>query len=103
LRIFKVICDENEPTKCHNDIASRLQDVVSISHIPNNHIVLFNIDYDEKGHIDKNIHLLCWQLGGIIKKQNGKIILNNNKASNPRNRQVEDLPKKTLIRQILRI
>jgi len=84
-------------------IASRVQNVVSVSHINNNHIVCFKSDYDENGHLDKNIHLLCWQLGGVIKKRNGKIIKNNNIRSNPKNRQVEELPQKTLIRRILRI
>jgi len=103
LRLFNLTCQELQEAKCHNIISSRLQDVISVSHIPNNHIVLFNTDYDENGHIDKNIHLLCWQLGGVIRKQNGKIILNNNRESNPKNRQVEELPEKTLIRRILRI
>jgi len=84
-------------------IASRLQDVLSVSHIPKKHIVLFKSDYDVNGSIDKNIHILCWQLGGVIVKQNGKIIKNNNIKSNPKNRVVEELPQQTLIRRILRI
>lgn len=103
MRIFNLVCtsSDKDSNKCHNIVVARLQDVVSISHIDNNHIVLFKSDYDENGYIDKNIHLLCWQLGGIVKKRDGKIIKNNNISSNPKNRQVEELPGTNFINRIL--
>ena len=64
--ILDIAC--TNPSECHDQIKEKVPNVVSISHINNNHIVTIDKDHDSKGNIDKDIHKLAWQLGGVIKK-----------------------------------
>ena len=73
MKIVKTIC--TDPEKCSDKIKSHFAKDVSILHIPNNHIVTFSIDYDKNGTLkDQKINLLAFQLGGVKKTLNKKII-----------------------------
>lgn len=65
MKIIKITCPDSDI--CMSQIKAKYPQVTSVSHIPNNHIVTFPEDYDNKGGLDNNIHELCWQLGGIKK------------------------------------
>tara|TARA_R100001086_G_C11801643_1_gene248995 strand:+ start:753 stop:1061 length:309 start_codon:yes stop_codon:yes gene_type:complete len=53
------------PRICHDELKKIHKDLMTISHIQNNHIITFPKDYDDKGNLDKKIHLKCWELGGV--------------------------------------
>ncbi len=55
MKILKIICDEGEV--CHEEMKILAPLVVSILHIPNNHIVLFADDYNDDGSVKKSAAL----------------------------------------------
>jgi hypothetical protein len=65
--ILDISC--TNPSECHEKIKEKIPNVVNISHIKNNHIVTIDKDHNSKGDMDNDIHKLCWQLGGVIKKE----------------------------------
>ncbi len=69
MKVINTTCTDS--TKCSDKIKNHFGKDVSILHIPQNHIVTFKEDYDNKGTLkDNRINLLAWQLGGIKKSKN---------------------------------
>ena len=56
MKIHKITC--NDTNKCHDDLKLLFPNVISISHLENNHIIIESNDYDVNGHVLKSSYNL---------------------------------------------
>jgi len=64
-----------DPTECHSRIMTAYPNTMGVSHIDNKHLITEPDDYNSKGQLNKNIHELCWKMGGSTKTRNNKIVI----------------------------
>jgi len=67
MKILKITCKPMEAGECYNKILEKFPNTHTVNHIPNYHIVSQKND-KVKGELPEWIHLLVWQKGGIIIK-----------------------------------
>jgi hypothetical protein len=92
MRIFKLTCNESQIQGCATSIYAKHPTALGISHIADHHIVTFPEDYNNKGKlIDHDVHLLCWQLGGVDVTKGKDRITAPDKTTNPLNKKQREI------------
>lgn len=71
MKIFNLVCPldakgQQDSKTCHENILAKYPTAKGVKHIPNNHVVTFDIDYDMEGNLKNyEINEIARKLDGV--------------------------------------